>query len=548
MLALTGPLTAHETLLKCPECSHVYGSETLLKMVPKRCNVAFEVLVFVGQALFQRHRSLEEVQTELLSRNVRLCASEIDYLGRKFISYLALAHRRATPRIRQEMQMAGGYVLHLDATHEGDAPALMSGMDSLSQFVLDNVKIPSEHRDHIVPFLQEIQRRYGTPTACVHDMGTGTCKAVREVFPDVKDFICHFHFLRDIGKDFLDPAYRRLRNRLREHGASTGLRYLIRQMRQRLKEQGLASPQLTKSLTDAQPPEDRSSLPLVSAYSLALWAIHGKHSGNGYGFPFDRPLFQFAERVLELDRRLPELLELVPRDKGSRPLRKLANKISGSAKDPELVRAVQDLRWRAQIFDDLRKAMRIAPADGTSGLNDDGTKETMSTIRQGVEAFRLRLKEDPKLANDLLCRKMGQQIDKYTEKLFADPIEVDTPGGKVTIYPQRTNNILEQFFRGLRRAHRRKTGNNSIRRMLQAMLAETPLIKNLDNPEYMEILLDGKPTLEELFASLEQDPGFDNRESKEDSDRILPGFRSIIKDHSLPEQIVQLFTRTSQAA
>ncbi len=106
-------------------------------ILPSRCNVVFDILVFVVQALFRRHRNIKEVQAELRSCNVQLCASEIDYL--------ALAHRQATPRIRQKMEMAGGYILHLDATHETDAPALMSGMDSLSQFVLANVKIPSEN-------------------------------------------------------------------------------------------------------------------------------------------------------------------------------------------------------------------------------------------------------------------------------------------------------------------------------------------------------------------------------------------------------------------
>ena len=52
---------------------------------------------------------------------------------------------------------------------------------------------------------------------------------------------------------------------------------------------------------------------------------------------------------------------------------------------------------------------------------------------------------------------MAKQIDKWSTKLFADPIEVDTPQGSVTIYPQRTNNILEQFFRGVRLGQRRKT-------------------------------------------------------------------------------------------
>ena len=33
----------------------------------------------------------------------------------------------------------------------------------------------------------------------------------------------------------------------------------------------------------------------------------------------------------------------------------------------------------------------IAPVDGGNGLNDEGTAEAMSTIRQGVEKFRREL-------------------------------------------------------------------------------------------------------------------------------------------------------------
>lgn len=146
--------------------------------------------------------------------------------------------------------------------------------------------------------------------------------------------------------------------------------------------------------------------------------------------------------------------------------------------------------------------MRIAPVDGAHGLNDAGTTQTMTTIRQSVESFRKELDTDPKLAADPLSIKMAEQIDRYRDKLFADPITVDTPNGPITIYPQRTNNILERFFRDQRHLHRRNTGNDSMCRALQAMLADTPLVKNLHNPEYIKILLDGKKNLEELFAQL----------------------------------------------
>ena len=124
--------------------------------------------------------------------------------------------------------------------------------------------------------------------------------------------------------------------------------------------------------------------------------------------------------------------------------------------------------------------------------------------------------------------------------MFADPIEVDTPNGKITIYPQRTNNIMEQFFRGIRHGHRRKTGNDTMSRVLQTMLADTPLVKNLDNPEYVKILLNGKATLEELFADIAAMPLPNDDEAQADTERILPGFRALINLPTLPDQVVRL--------
>ena len=40
-------------------------------------------------------------------------------------------------------------------------------------------------------------------------------------------------------------------------------------------------------------------------------------------------------------------------------------------------------------------------------------------------------------------------------------------------------------------------------RTLRTMLDQTPLVKNLENDSYMKILLDDKPTLEDLFAGID---------------------------------------------
>jgi hypothetical protein len=549
VLSMNGPLVAHETVCECRSCSRVFSSEELLRLAASRCNVGHDILVFVGESLFRRHKTSQEVRTELIARNVHLSHSEIAYLGRKFITLLAAGHHRATPRIRRTMMLSGGYVLHLDATHEGDAPALMTGMDSLSKIVLANIKLPSEHADHIVPFLRQLQADYGTPKACVHDMGTGIGKAVAVVFPGTRDLICHFHFLRDIGKDYLEPTYDKLRQRLRSHAMSSKLHALVRNVRGRIDDRhGEAEPAalIAEALTTPGAAQHMELMPLAVTYSLALWTLQGKHCGDGYGFPFDRSLLVFAERAIEVSAVLSEVVHHLPTDErqDNQPLFNLSRIASRARKDVALCQAVTELQWRSQIFDRLRQAMRIALPDGGNGLNDDGTPEVMASIRQGVVRFREELDNDPKLSTDRLSQKMAEQIDKYGDKLFADPIEVTTPQGKSFIYPQRTNNILEQFFRGVRRGHRRKTGNNSMHRVLQTMLADTPLVKNLDNPVYMETLLDGKENLVELFAELE--PSLIASATAEESsecDRMLPGFRALINNPTLPQQVAQLLTR-----
>jgi hypothetical protein len=59
----------------------------------------------------------------------------------------------------------------------------------------------------------------------------------------------------------------------------------------------------------------------------------------------------------------------------------------------------------------------------------------------------------------------------------------------------------------------------------------------------MEILLGDKSNLEELFADLDQEFRSANKKESKDSDRIIPGFRSVLKRQNLPECFVKLFKK-----
>ena len=75
------------------------------------------------------------------------------------------------------------------------------------------------------------------------------------------------------------------------------------------------------------------------------------------------------------------------------------------------------------------------------------------------------------------------------------------------------------------------------------MLADTPLVKNLGNPEYMDMLLVGKANLEELFSEIDRIQTGKNEKLVTKNDHILSGFRAIINLPLLPEYMANVFKK-----
>ena len=546
-----GCYSAHETLLHCGRCPNdtLYGAESLSQLVPSGCTFGYDVLVFVGRALFLRQRRAEEIIAELQAHQVRLSPSEVGYLGKKFVVYLALAHRHSAPRLQQAMRARGGYILHLDGTGEGGGPMLMSSLDSLSEIVLGNVKVPSEKTEQIVPFLEEIKRRFGVPVAAVHDMGHGILAAVQRVFPGVPDFVCHFHFLRDAGKDLLEADYDAIRQRLRKHGLTEKLLYYARRFKAAIDEQ----PGLVESFCqDVQghclPSQKLEVFPLLCAYALVQWALEGKADGEGYGFPFDRPHVQFAKRLRALGQGLEQIKDVHLRGQGAdnKPLFKLSCELKSICADDGLQRMLTAIDLKIEVFDRLRGAMRIAEAGGAAGLNSGSRPMAMGPIQKAVEHFHQEMTSRADYPSTSHWQALIRQIDKYKDKLFADPITVKTPGGTRRLQPQRTNNLMERFFRDFRRAARRRSGHNSISRLLQSMIADTPLVRNLENPGCLKTLLNGQATLEERFAQIDAQTVREELRTVQGSlEKVPPQIRQLIALPAFPEAICGLFQKAA---
>lgn len=544
-----GEFVAKETILACPQCKKTYTTQGLGRTVPSGSKFGYDVLVFVGRAAFLRCRSDAETIQELAARNIGICPSEIAYLQKRFVVYLAKAHRQSAVRIREAIKARGGYILHLDGTCAGDSPHLMSGLDEVSGIVLHNVKIPSEKAASIIPFLEQIRQDYGMPLAIVSDMSQAIANAIKEVFRDVPHFICHFHFLRDIGNDLMAPENDIIRKRLSSHKITSKLQARSRGLKQIMDENPELINAFHAGVEGGQLPQHLFELaPVVSTYGLIRWALAGKKQGHGYGFPFDRPYVSFAKRLRVVYIHLEQLctIKLSGQWRDNKPFYRACHDVKAVLSDKKLNKALRQIEVKSEVFDRLRDAMRITVNGRHQGLNDDGLETDTKSIENGVNDFRNWLLHDDRYEENNDYGKMRSQIDSYWGKLFADPIDVDTPEGTVTFQPQRTNNILERFFRDIKRSHRRKTGTHSMSKKLKAMLADTPLVKNLENEDYLQILLNGNATLEERFSAIDVDAVREEiKESQEDSERIPTLIRRLIKKPNLPQIITDLFQKAA---
>ena len=149
-----GNFRAREIIKVCAKCGIQYRSKELSGIVPPPCNFGYDVLVYVGTALFVKHLPDQTIVEQLAVRNVDISPSEIAYLGKKFIAYLTVARRKSAQQIKGQMALKGGYILLLDATYEDNSPLPITGLDSIMKIIVLNCKLLSKKSDDIVPFFE----------------------------------------------------------------------------------------------------------------------------------------------------------------------------------------------------------------------------------------------------------------------------------------------------------------------------------------------------------------------------------------------------------
>ncbi len=80
-----------------------------------------------------------------------------------------------------------------------------------------------------------------------------------------------------------------------------------------------------------------------------------------------------------------------------------------------------------------------------------------------------------------------------------------------------------------------------MRKKLQSIIADTPLVKNLDNPEYLNLICNGKESLEEAFAEIcQQDVISKMKETKKDEPKIPRNVLLLIRQKETMQKLLYL--------
>lgn len=497
-----GEFVARERLGYCPLHPQLplVRSPELARIVAPGARIAHDVIASVGMQRFMYCRQHEEIAIEF-SRQHRIEVSPrtVSHLAQKFIAYLAVVHRESTALLRRDMRDRGGYILHIDGTCEEGSRVLLVCMDSMSGQVLESRKIGSENTDEVRSVLKDVLRNWGKPLAIVHDLRKSLITAAGEVFPGVPQFVCHYHFAADIGKDILEPNVDRLRKLIRRTKVRPKLRALVRFLKNSAvdKDSGELTVTTVLGLRSRVTLREKCTPGVAQAvaHALASWILAFSRSGDGYGYPFDMPYLTLYERIEEVYGVLCDASNAWPRDRSSplAPLRRLHDILGGvtaSEHTAEIRSIVADARRDRRVFEQLRTTLRICPKGGKRRRNDEGAPSGLSRKRHEsvLKKLRIRLKKQARREGPTQRASsiVVEHLDKYWPLLFGHILSKRS--GKIV---PRTNNVQEQLFRTVKHQCRRLHGRGHLSRDINTMLPATPLVLNLRIPSYSETVYGG---------------------------------------------------------
>lgn len=433
-------------------------------------------------------------------------------------------------------------------------------------WVLGSWKIPTENADAILPCLHEVVSRFGSPCSIMRDLGRAMIPAANSLVDQLELNIpvlaCHLHFLKDIGKDLLDSAYGELRGLFRRYKICPKLRLLSRELGRKLGTQindareGVREWQ-EKADIDHRIPNGMAGVATVRALTQRI--LDFKTDGTGYDYPFDRPFLDLYDRCKEARRAIDAFIHSKPSDpKVLKYLKRLHRILGPVESEVPFQQTVRRLRSRAVLLDDLRDTLRLLPKKSKNGYKigfeenslPDQSETKLRDIQKQVNNLELSLKKsrpkrgpakDRRSAIDLILRHFENHGDYLWGHVIKLPDDTD---GDIRLV-DRTNNILERFFRGMKQKERRRSGRKILTQDFEHLPPEAALVYNLKCADYVSIVCGSLDRLHDVFSEMDMSKVSKNGDVKSRTDYYSNIEAPRIETASLPTKDRKLI-RTDQ--
>ncbi len=509
MIGLQGQFQAREIVRQTGHGQRQHSAQ-LAGVVPRGANYTFELIAYVGLESLLCGRRLRDIQEHLAARvpAIHVPMSTLYDQQQKFLFYLGHLQRQAAPQLREFLAVQGGSTWLLDGTLETDSPVFLGIRDSASGILLESTKIPSENDDDIAPYLAQAAQRYGRPNRVLHDLSPAMRGGCQIGLPDVPHFVCHYHLVRDIGEDLYREPQDALCQRLRSLKVQIRMRDQRKVQNERLRQmsQGGAdaqTQQLLEKLLAGQPLEDAFSQSLGREVLLAFhyWILDYRSDGRRRGYPFDPYTLYLHRRLVRAGEAVQRLLadEAVARQV-PRVLHNFDQLLTKYRQDAEIVAAAGLYERACAMFGRLREALWMT-SDQMSNLRQLHELSTgeQQQLKTQLTTLRRQLRDQSQDAGDAdspLATTIVEHLDKYWSHLVPEQ-----PTG-LGVDSARTTNALESHWSGLKRVRRRAHGRGKLTRDFHSLPEEYVLVPNLENPVYLDVVLDGN--LDNLAAKFSE--------------------------------------------
>jgi hypothetical protein len=249
------------------------------------------------------------------------------------------------------------------------------------------------------------------------------------------------------------------------------------------------------------------------AAGMTEWILSASAEGSGRGFPFDLAHLSLYLRIRQARDKLDNdiLSHLKGRTpRGEKLLMRLYGILDCFLRSKALLRTVQHVQEADELFTRLRDALRLTAQGSGKGLNGTVSFSSPEQVCQ-TEADVHRLHQDLCCEREKkisVTKRKGidiivKHLDKFWDGLFGHCLGLGDPDQRSLIV-QRTNNISERFFRGVKRFIRRITGKKKLNREVNALGDQALLVFNLRTPTYVKLICGSLDNLAQAFADLSQ--------------------------------------------